>query len=65
MAEPGFFTPIAYEGRSTLYRARGVIVENENSSQYFSENPDPQEKTVSMDDITPSQEQHDLRDRLP
>jgi hypothetical protein len=33
--------------------------------QSFSENPDPQEKQVSGDDITPSQEQPRLPDRLP
>ena len=30
---------------------------DESVSQNFSENPDPQEKPVSGDDITPSQEQ--------
>jgi len=30
---------------------------DKNISQNFSENPDPQEKRVSGDDITPSQEQ--------
>lgn len=30
---------------------------DESVSQNFSENPDPQEKPVSEDDITPSQEQ--------
>lgn len=30
---------------------------DKNVSQNFSENPDPQEKRVSGDDITPSQEQ--------
>ena len=34
-------------------------------SQNISENPDPQEKPVSGDDITPSQEQPRLPDRLP
>ena len=34
-------------------------------SQNFSVNPDPQEKLVSGDDITPSQEQQLLPDRLP
>ena len=34
-------------------------------SQNPSENPDPQEKRVSGDDITPSQEQQSLPDRLP
>jgi hypothetical protein len=34
-------------------------------SQNFSVNPDPQEKPVSEDDITPSQEQQTLPDRLP
>jgi len=37
----------------------------ENLSQNFPENPDPQEKPVSGDDITPSQEQPRLPDRLP
>jgi hypothetical protein len=31
----------------------------------LSKNPDPQEKPVSGDDITPSQEQQPLPDRLP
>jgi hypothetical protein len=34
-------------------------------SQNLPENPDPQEKPVSGDDITPSQEQPRLPDRLP
>lgn len=34
-------------------------------SQSFSENPDPQEKAVSGGDITTSQEQQTLPDRLP
>jgi len=34
-------------------------------SQNFSENPDPQEKAVAGDDITPSQEQQTLPVRLP
>jgi hypothetical protein len=38
---------------------------NENGNQNFSENHDPQEKPVSGDDITPSQEQQVLPDRLP
>jgi hypothetical protein len=38
---------------------------DKNGSQNFSENPDPQEKTVSGDDITPSQEHPRLPDRLP
>ena len=33
--------------------------------QNFPENPDPHEKPVSGDDITPSQEQQPLPDRLP
>jgi hypothetical protein len=37
----------------------------ESVSQNFLENPDPQEKAVSEDDITPSQEQQALPDRLP
>jgi len=36
-----------------------------SASQNPSENPDPQEKPVSGDDITPSQEQQTLPDRLP
>lgn len=38
---------------------------NEHVSQNLPENPDPQEKPVSGDDITPSQEQQPLPDRLP
>jgi hypothetical protein len=38
---------------------------DKNGSQNFSENLDPQEKPVSGDDITPSQEQPRLPDRLP
>ena len=38
---------------------------DEHVSQSFSENPDPQEKPVSGDDITPSREQQVLPDRLP
>ena len=38
---------------------------DESVSQNFSENPDPQEKPVSGDDITSSQEQPRLPDRLP
>jgi hypothetical protein len=38
---------------------------NKHVSENSSENPDPQEKTVSGDDITPSQEQQVLPDRLP
>lgn len=38
---------------------------DESVSQNFPENPDPQEKPVSGDDITPSQEQQPLPDRLP
>ena len=34
-------------------------------SQKFPENPDPQEKRVSGDDITHLQEQQPLPDRLP
>jgi hypothetical protein len=34
-------------------------------SQNLSKNPDPQEKPVSGDDITPSQEQQFLPNRLP
>ena len=38
---------------------------DEKLSQNFSENPDPQEKPASRNDITPSQEQQTLPDRLP
>jgi hypothetical protein len=38
---------------------------DKNGSQNFSENLDPQEKPVSGDDITPTQEQPRLPDRLP
>jgi hypothetical protein len=38
---------------------------DESVSQNLPENPDPQEKPVSGDDITPSQEQQPLPDRLP
>ena len=38
---------------------------DESVSQNSSENPDPQEKRFSGDDITVSQEQQPLPDRLP
>ena len=38
---------------------------DECDSQNHQENLDPQEKPVSGDDITPSQEQQPLPDRLP
>ena len=38
---------------------------NKHLSQNFSENPDPQEKQVSGDDITHLQEQQTLPNRLP
>jgi len=38
---------------------------DESVSQNLPENPDPQEKPVSGDDITPSQEQPRLPVRLP
>jgi hypothetical protein len=38
---------------------------DESVSQNFSENPDPQEKQVSGDDITPSQEQQIVLARPP
>ena len=38
---------------------------DESVSQNPSKNPDPQEKPVSGDVITPSQEQQTLPDRLP
>lgn len=34
-------------------------------SQNFSENPDPQEKPVSRDDITPTHEQQKFPERPP
>ena len=38
---------------------------DEHVSQSFSENPDPQEKPISRDDITPSQEQQKVLERPP
>ncbi|GIV63633.1 MAG: hypothetical protein AB1457_06255 [Chloroflexota bacterium] len=38
---------------------------DEHVSRKFSENPDPQEKPVSGDDITPSQEQQIVLTRPP
>ncbi|HWQ83955.1 MAG TPA: hypothetical protein VN363_05280 [Anaerolineales bacterium] len=38
---------------------------DEHVSQNFVKNPDPQVNQVSGDDITPSQEQQPLPDRLP
>jgi hypothetical protein len=38
---------------------------DESVSQNFAKNPDPQVNQVSGDDITPSQEQQPLPDRLP
>ena len=38
---------------------------DENGSQNLSKNPDAQVNRVSGDDITPSQEQQTLPDRLP
>jgi hypothetical protein len=38
---------------------------DKNGSQNFSENPDPQEKPVSGDDITPTQEQQIVLTRPP
>ncbi len=38
---------------------------DERVSQNLPENPDPQEKPVSGDDITPSQEQQVILDRPP
>ncbi len=38
---------------------------DEYVSRTFSENPDPQEKPAFGDDITPSQEEQALPDRLP
>jgi hypothetical protein len=40
-------------------------VADKSVSQNSFENPDPQEKRVARDDITPSQEQPRLPDRLP
>jgi hypothetical protein len=41
------------------------MMADEYASRNFLQNPDPQEKPVSGDDITPSQEQQTLPDRLP
>ncbi len=38
---------------------------NKHSGQNFSENPDPQEKRLSRDDITHLQEQQSLPNRPP
>ena len=38
---------------------------NKHLSQNFSENPDPQENSLSGDDITHLQEQQTLPERLP
>lgn len=38
---------------------------DKNGSQNFSENLDPQEKPVSGDDITPTQEQQKFLERPP
>ena len=38
---------------------------NKSVCQNLPENPDPQEKQVSGDDITPSKEQQTLPDKLP
>ena len=38
---------------------------DESVSRTFSENPYPQQKPVSGDDITPSQEQQSLPDKFP
>lgn len=38
---------------------------DESGSQNIPKNPDPQVNRVSGDDITPSQEQETLPDRLP
>jgi len=38
---------------------------DKSGSQNIPKNPDAQEKRVSGDDITPSQEQQTLPDRLP
>jgi hypothetical protein len=38
---------------------------DKSASQNPSENPDPQEKSVSGDDITPSQEQQKFLERPP
>ena len=51
-------------GDSTLFSERAAIMADEKLSQNFPENPDPQEKRVSGDDITPSQERS-LPDKLP
>jgi hypothetical protein len=38
---------------------------NENACQDYAENPDPQEKGVPGDDITPTQEQQKFPERPP
>jgi hypothetical protein len=53
-------------GSFHLPRKAGVaIMEKRSKCCKAVENPDPQEKPVSGDDITPSQEQPRLPDRLP
>jgi hypothetical protein len=66
MSEPSFLLPPkAHKRHSILFRVRGANMANESVSPSLPENPDPQEKSSSGDDITPSQEQQPLPDRLP
>jgi hypothetical protein len=48
-----------------LFGLRGAIMADEYVSRNLPENPDPQEKRVSGDDITPSQEQQIFLERPP
>jgi hypothetical protein len=66
LLEPEFsIIPESAYGAFSPERAGGAIMADKNLSQYFPENPDPQEKTVSGDDIKSSQEQPRLPERLP
>ncbi len=42
-----------------------MVTTNENITQNFSKNPDPQSKGISGDDINHSQEQQTIPDKLP
>jgi hypothetical protein len=55
----------AHEELLTPLCARGVIMKNKRVSLNPSQNPDPQSKGTSGDDITPSKEQQTLPERLP
>ena len=56
---------MAHKRHSTPFGKGGAIKADENACQNLSQKPDPQEKPSSGDDITPSQEQLCLPDRLP